>query len=131
MSNIQVLSWETKIPFTPADKKYVERTGKLPPTAKQTGLHLGNWGRLKTAEGNVYIAMDVFRYILAIQCGSDVEDYSIDYGDLIEEDVNPYDFMAVYNHAIQAGCDNTREDENVDELMNDEIEDGTEVIDLN
>ena len=123
------IAWATGL--SEDQKDYVERTGRMPQGVleKWFGMDLFNWVRFTPppefgTTGDVCVAADVFRYILAVQSGDDVEDYEIDYETLVEHDINPLDLIAVLEEVISNGPDNVRENTTLDAF----IEDGGEEV---
>jgi len=123
------IAWATQ----PSEEQldYIRRTGRMPQGLLEGwfGMNLSNWIRFTPPQefgstGDVCVAADVFRYILAVQVGDDVEDYEIDYETLVDNDINPLDLLAVLEEVISNGPDNVRENTTLDEL----IEDGGEEV---
>lgn len=126
----EVLGWKLIPGLTLDERRYVLRTGRIPQAKyNELGLDLSNWGRFKHPEyGVCYIAVDVFRYIIEVQSGDDVEDYSINYNQIVREGINIFDFYAIINFAIMEGPEDTREGEDLEQLIQEE---DINVIDLN
>jgi len=108
-------------------KAYVLRTGRMPQGLldKWFGMDLSNWIRFTPPRefgttGDVCIGADVFRYLISAQVGEDVEDYEIDYQTLVDNDINPLDFLEVLSEVISNGPDNIRENTTLDDLIADD-----------
>ena len=127
----QVLSWQLVPELTEQEKRYVLNTGRMPQGKFQAlGLNLDNYGKWKDKRlpgGAVYIASDVFRYIIEVQEGDEIAHYSIDYSELVDEGIPLFDFNQVINWAISNGPEDTTEG-NIEELLQDE---DANIIELN
>jgi len=105
-SNKVSLSWRIYNDFSSLDQKYTLRTGRLPKNSddKLQGINLSNWG-VGISRGGVKfaVAQDIFRYIFAIENNDSfsVDHYSVDYKDLVENNINPYDFNEVINFVLE------------------------------
>lgn len=117
----QVLSWQLVPELTMLEKRYVLNTGRMPQQKlDKLGLDLSNWGKITLpVHGVCYIAADVFRYIIQRQAGEDVEGYSVNYEDLVENNIPLFDFIKVINYAIDQGPDVSDEGD-IEELLADE-----------
>ena len=126
----KILSWKLIPELSREERIYVKQTGRLPSDKYDAlGLNLNNWGRYVHPEfGECYIASDVFRYIIAMQDGEDVAQYSVDYEKLVYNNINVFDFNQVINYAFNQGSDSLDESTTLQELL--DQEDAT-VIPLN
>ena len=126
----KILSWKLIPELSREERIYVKQTGRLPSGKYDAlGLNLNNWGRYVHPEfGECYIASDVFRYIIAMQDGEDVAQYSVDYEKLVYNNINVFDFNQVINYAFNQGSDSLDESTTLQELL--DQEDAT-VIPLN
>ena len=111
--------------------EYIRETGRMPQGLLEGwfGMNLSNWIRFTPpaefgSTGDACVAADVFRYLLSVQVGDDVENYEIDYETLVDQDINPLDLIAVLEEVMSNGPDNVVENTTLDEL----IEDGGEEV---
>ena len=129
-----VLSWRVGAdgvaPLTRLEKMQIQRSRRIDyKKLEQTyGMSLFNWIDVEFGAGHIprraVIGYDVFRYLVAIETNGEedvcVENYSVDYTDLVEENVNPYDLAAVVEYAIQMGPEDVSEGKDLDTLLEDE-----------
>ena len=120
----QILSWKEFPELSIADKIYIRNTGRIPPHLQtQVGLDLGNWGVYQHPSlGKVAIAMDVYRYIVTIENNDsgDVESYSIDYREIINNKINPFDFEKIIDLAYMEEPEDVNYETTIDELLEEE-----------
>jgi len=120
----QILSWKEFPELSIADKIYIRNTGRIPPHLQtQVGLDLGNWGVYQHPSlGKVAIAMDVYRYIVTIENmdSGDVESYSIDYREIINNKINPFDFEKITDLAYMEEPEDVNYGTTIDELLEEE-----------
>ena len=129
-----VLSWRVGAdgvaPLTRLEKMQIQRSRRIDyKKLEQTyGMSLFNWIDVEFGKGHIprraVIGYDVFRYLVAVEANGEedvcVENYSVDYTDLVEENVNPYDLAAVVEYAIQMGPEDVSEGKDLDTLLEDE-----------
>lgn len=118
----KVLSWKLIPELSREERIYVKQTGRLPSDKYDAlGLNLNNWGRYVHPEyGECYVASDIFRYIIAMQDGDDVAQYSIDYKELVYQNINVFDFKKIIDYAWDQGADNLDESTTLQELLDQE-----------
>jgi len=128
-AGLKTKSWKVIPDITPTQRRAILMTGRIDHKILDNyyNMDLSNWVEFNMPGlGRVLIAADVFRYIIAVQEGDDVNQYEVSYEDLASEGVNPYDFQAVVEHRVinDGSIDYSNEGTTLDEL----IEDGGESV---
>lgn len=119
------ISWRIYNDFSSSDRGYTLQTRRLPEDSKDKlqGLNLFNWGVGISGGGIKFaVAKDIFRYLFAIEDKDNfrVKHYSVDYVNLVENDINPYDFNGVINFVLdQSDVDHETENTDLDTLLED------------